>query len=201
MTTPAGGIRLRWATADDLPAIRSLMALAIDQLQAEFLAPAQVAASRAIMGLDTQLVADGTYLLAEADADLVVAEADAGSVMAAAGRRLVGCGGWSRRATLYGGDHSRALREPALLDPARDAARIRAMYTHPHHVRRGIGRLVLARCEQAARAAGFGHAELMATMSGKPLYLACGYRVVETAEAVTEGVAVPLARMRKALDA
>ena len=182
-TRPGGGIGLRWAMVDDLPAIRSLMALAIDQLQADFLSPAQVAASRAIMGLDTQLVTDGTYLLAEAD------------------RRLVGCGGWSRRATLYGGDHSLALRDPAPLDPARDAARIRAMYTHPGHVRQGIGRLILAECEQAAFAAGFRHAELMATMSGKPLYLRCGYRVVEEAEAFAGGIGVPLARMRKAFDA
>ena len=101
----------RVAGEADIPAIAALMARAIGALQGNFLTPAQVEASRAVMGLDTQLIADGTYLLVEADG------------------RLAGCGGWSRRATLYGGDHSTALRDAALLDPARDAARIRAMYT------------------------------------------------------------------------
>ncbi len=177
------GVATRWATAEDLPAIRVLMALAIDRLQAEFLTPAQIVASRVIMGLDTQLVADGTYLLAERDG------------------ALAGCGGWSRRRTLYGGDHSAALRDPALLDPARDAARIRAMYTHPDCARQGVGRLILRRCEQAAVAAGFRRSELMATLSGQPLYMACGYGMVEMVEAVAEGVAVPLARMEKELRA
>ena len=112
--------------------------------------PAQVIASRAVMGLDTQLVRDGTYFVVE----------DAGTP--------VGCGGWSRRATLYGGDHSTALRDPALLDPATDAARIRAMYTHPDHVRRGIGRMILNRCEHAASAEGFTAVELMGTAGGVP---------------------------------
>ncbi|NIJ19653.1 GNAT superfamily N-acetyltransferase [Sphingomonas naasensis] len=157
------------------------MRRAIDTLQADFLSPAQVAASRAVMGLDTQLIADGTYLVVE----------QAG--------RIVGCGGWSRRATLYGGDHSTGLRDPAPLDPARDPARIRAMYTHPDFARRGIGRLILATCENAAAAEGFAAVELMATLSGQPLYVACGYRGVEAAEAIVEGVSVPLVRMRKDL--
>ena len=113
------------------------MALAIDQLQAPFLTPGQIAASRAIMGLDTQLIDDGTYLLAERDGI------------------IVGCGGWSRRATLYGGDHSTSLRDPALLDPACDPAKIRAMYTHPDFARQGIGRLILSGCEEAAANMGF----------------------------------------------
>lgn len=180
MTPP---FHTRWATAADLPTLRALMARAIDTLQTGFLSPEQVAASRAIMGLDTQLVADGTYLVVEL-----------------AGR-IVGCGGWSRRATLYGGDHSAALRDPALLDPLRDAAKVRAMYTHPDFARQGIGRLVLTTCENAAAAEGFASVELMATLSGQPLYAACGYECVETTEAIVDGIGVPLVRMRKDLPA
>jgi GNAT superfamily N-acetyltransferase len=166
----------RLATGDDLPALAELMARAIDQLQRGFLDPAQIAASHAVMGLDSQLIADRTYFVVE----------DAG--------RLAGCGGWSWRATLYGGDHSAALRAPAALDPGRDPARVRAMYTDPDFARRGVGRLVLSLCEAAARAAGFRRAELMATLAGAPLYRACGYVEIE---AVTD--VVPLIRMGKSL--
>ena len=171
----------RFATPADLPALRTLMALAIDRLQDDFLTPEQVAASHAFMGLDTQLVTDGTYFLIEDDG------------------RLAGCGGWSRRATLYGGDHSTALRDAALLDPAIDAARVRAMYTHPDFTRRGVGRLILSLCESAAHAEGFSRVELMGTMSGVPLYEACGYAVIEPTEADVDGVKVPLRRMGKTL--
>ena len=174
----------RLAVEADLPELRALMGLAIGELQRAFLSPAEIAASHAVMGLDTQLVADRTYFVAE-DGD-----------------RIVGCGGWSRRATLYGGDHSSALRDAALLDPARDAARVRAMYTHPDFARRGIGRGILERCEAAAQAAGFTRVELMGTMAGEPLYRACGYREIErTASAPVDGVAVPLVRMGKTLGA
>ena len=159
------------------------MALAIDALQRGFLDDAQIAASHAVMGLDTQLVADRTYFLVE----------DGGA--------LAGCGGWSRRATLYGGDHSAALRQPDLLDPARDAARVRAMYTHPDFARRGVGRLILGLCEAAAAAEGFRRVQLMATLSGEPLYRACGYAEIErTAAAPVNGVVVPLVLMGKTLD-
>lgn len=172
----------RLAAPADLDALRAVMALAIAELQKGFLDDAQIAASRAVMGLDTQLIADGTYFIVEADG------------------RIAGCGGWSRRATLYGGDHSTDLRDPALLDPGIDAARIRAMYTHPAHARQGVGRMVIALCETAARAEGFARAELMATLSGEPLYRACGYTAVEHVMAVdANGVAVPLIRMTKGL--
>lgn len=171
----------RWATEADLPGLRALMALAIDRLQAGFLTPDQVAASRAVMGLDTQLVADGTYLVVEV------------------GGVLAGCGGWSRRATLYGGDHSADLREPRLLDPATEAARVRAMYTHPDFTRRGVGRLVLSVCEAAAAAEGFTCAELMATLAGEPLYRACGYVEIERIVDARGGAGVPLVRMGKML--
>ena len=172
----------RLATEHDLPALKGLMDLAIGELQRGFLDEAQIRASRAVMGLDTQLVADRTYILIEADG------------------QLAGCGGWSRRATLYGGDHSKALRDEALLDPACDAARVRAMYTHPVFARRGVGRLILGLCESAAAAQGFGRVELMATLSGEPLYRACGYQEIErTAAAALDGVSVPLVRMGKGL--
>jgi GNAT superfamily N-acetyltransferase len=159
------------------------MALAIENLQAGFLSPEQIAASHAIMGLDTQLIADGTYLVAEQDG------------------HIVACGGWSRRATLYGGDHSTSLRDPVLLDPARDAARIRAMYTHPNFARQGLGRAILSGCEHAAAAEGFSTVELMATLSGQPLYIACGYQCIEKVDAVAHGINVPLIRMRKRIGA
>jgi GNAT superfamily N-acetyltransferase len=174
-------IATRWAVSTDLPAIGRLVLLAIEQLQTAFLTPAQIAASHAIMGVDTQLIEDGTYLLAEQSGV------------------LVGCGGWSRRATLYGGDHSGSLRDATLLDPAVDPAKIRAMYTHPVHARQGIGRIILAGCEDAARAAGFASVELMATASGRPLYAACGYRAIADADAEVEDVVIPLVKMRKPL--
>ncbi|TXC71210.1 GNAT family N-acetyltransferase [Sphingomonas ginsenosidivorax] len=171
----------RPATEADIPAIAALMARAIDRLQDAFLTPAQVVASRAVMGLDTQLIADRTYF--------VVHDSDGA---------LVGCGGWSRRATLYGGDHSVSLRDAALLDPATDAARIRAMYTDPDRARRGIGRLILSLCETAARDAGYARAEMMATLTGEPLYRACGYEPIERI-ATPGDVPVPMVRMGKRL--
>ena len=172
----------RLAVESDLPALRALMQRAIAELQSDFLSPAEVTASQAVMGLDTQLVADRTYFLVEADGV------------------LAGCGGWSRRATLYGGDHSAKLRDARLLDPASEAARVRAMYTHPDFIRRGVGRLILQTCEAAAAAEGFARCELMATLAGEPLYRACGYVEIErTAAAPIDGIAVPLVRMGKDL--
>lgn len=172
----------RTAVEADLPALRALMHRAIAQLQRDFLSAAEIAASFAVMGLDTQLIADRTYFVVEADG------------------ALAGCGGWSRRATLYGGDHTAAVRNPALLDPATDAARVRAMYTDPGAVRRGVGRLILSLCETAAAAEGFTRVELAATLAGVPLYRACGYAEIERLSGgPVNGVAVPLVRMGKAL--
>lgn len=168
----------RLARLEDLEGLRAVMDAAISDLQRGFLTDEQVAASRAIMGLDTQLVVDGTYFVVEA----------AGA--------LAGCGGWSRRATLYGGDQTPG-RDAALLDPARDAARVRAMYTHPAFARRGVGRLVLELCEQAALAEGFTRLELMATLSGQPLYLSYGFVPVEEVLDERGGAPVPLVRMTK----
>lgn len=173
----AGELSHRLATLDDVPAIAALMERAISQLQRGFLSEAEIAASRAHMGLDSQLIRDGSYFLIIADG------------------QLAGCGGWSARATLFGGDSSGG-RDPAMLDPLRDPARIRAMYTDPAFVRRGVGRMIIGLCEAAARAAGFRRAEMAATLAGAPLYEACGYAVIEPFEAQAPGgVPVPLVRM------
>lgn len=172
-------LQFRAALIDDLDALRTVMDAAIGELQHGFLSPDQIVSSRAVMGLDRQLVVDGTYFIASITGE------------------IAGCGGWSRRATLYGGDHSVALREPRLLDPATEAARIRAMYTHPGFARRGVGRAMLAHCEAAARADGFSACELMGTMAGVPLYLSAGYRVIEEIVDDRGGAPVPMKRMRK----
>ena len=171
----------RLARMADAAVLKPLMDAAISELLKPFLSPEQVRASFAVMGLDTQLIADGTYFVIEEDG------------------AIAGCGGWSRRATLFGGDHS-AGREARLLDPAIDAARVRAMYTHPAFTRRGIGRMVLGLCEAAAAREGFSRVELAATLAGLPLYRACGYREIEAFESDTpSGVKVPLVRMGKTL--
>jgi len=180
--TEMSSLTHRLAQEADLPALRALMARAIEELQRGFLSPEQIAASHQIMGLDSQLVKDGTYFVIEREG------------------ALAGCGGWSWRATLFGGDDSIVAREPAPLDPQTDAARIRAMYVDPAQARRGIGKLIMQLCEDAARAAGFGKVELMATLAGLPLYKACGYAEIEAVKATSrEGVIVPIIRMGKAL--
>ena len=171
----------RLAAASDMEALTGLMHAAIRDLLPQFLTPEQVEASFAVMGLDTMLIEDGTYFVIELDG------------------ALAGCGGWSRRATLFGGNHTRG-RDARLLDPKTEAARVRAMYTSPRFTRRGVGRKVLALCEEAARKEGFSRVELAATLSGEPLYEACGYRIIEAIPVTTpNGVEVPLLRMGKTL--
>ena len=174
-------LTIRSAVSGDIPALKAVMDRAIKELLPAFLPPAEVLASQEVMGLDTQLIEDGTYYVVEADG------------------AIAGCGGWSRRATLFGGDHS-AGRDAALVDPATDPARVRAMYTSPDLTRRGVGRLILATCEAKAKAEGFSRCEMAATMAGEPLYAACGYQRIEPFEAQTSnGVKVPLVRMGKAI--
>ena len=173
----------RLATPEDLPALREVMRRSIEGLQDDFLTAEQVRASHQVMGLDTQLVKDSTYFVVERDG------------------RIAGCGGWSWRSTLYGGDASIVDREPRALDPETEPARIRAMYTDPDFVRQGVGKLVIELCERAARQAGFRKTTMMATMAGVPLYTACGYVEVEPMLSnPIDGVRVPLARMEKRLD-
>lgn len=172
----------RAARLEDLVALREVMRRSIESLQDDFLSPGQVAVSHKVMGLDAQLVRDGTYFVVES------------------GDRIAGCGGWSWRSTLYGGDESVVAREPRALDPATEPARIRAMYTDPDFTRQGVGSLVLQLCEDAARSAGFKTATMMATMAGVPLYRACGYVEAEAPiSARIDGVEVPLVRMAKRL--
>jgi GNAT superfamily N-acetyltransferase len=180
MTLTQNAYHLRVASTEDSEAIRALMDLSIHELQSAYLTPDQVAASAASMGLDTQLIDDGTYFTVWS------------------GDTLAGCGGWSRRATLYGGNHS-AGRDISLLDPAHDRARIRAMYTHPDHVGKGIGRMVIEAGEAAARAEGFLALEMAATMAGKPFYLKCGYTIESEWFDENGSVPVPLATMVKVL--
>lgn len=175
-------ITIRTATRTDLPALHALMTAAIDELQRPFLDADQIAASHAIMGVDTQLIDDGTYAAVEIDGV------------------IAGCGGWSRRATMYGSDDT-AGRDDTLLDPATDAARVRAMYTDPRFARRGIGRRVLRWCEEAAAAEGFRRLELVATMTGRPLYASFGFELVEPITETSAGVAIPLYRMTKEISA
>lgn len=168
----------RLATSGDVPFLLPLVQAAIDELQRGYLNGAQIQSSHAIMGLDTQLIDDETYFVVELDG------------------QVAGCGGWSRRATLYGGDHS-AGRDAALLDPAVHPAKVRAMYTHPPLVRRGVGRLILSLCETAAASEGFTSLELMSTLSGEALYRAAGFQPVKRVEDLSGGVPVPLIKMRK----
>lgn len=172
----------RVARLGDLETLRQVMNRSIAQLQSEFLTPEQVAASHEVMGLDSQLLRDGTYFLVEC------------------GDRVAGCGGWSFRETLYGGDESIVTREPSIVDPAIGAAKIRAMYTNPDFTRRGIGGRIIKLCEEAARTAGYRQVELMATAAGVPLYESCGYTPKATLQfAQVDGVQVPLLQMGKAL--
>ena len=175
-------LHCRLATEADLDQLNALMGRAIAQLQGDFLSPQEIDASQHVMGLDTQLVRDGTYFLVEAEG------------------MIAGCGGWSWRSTLYGGDTSIVARDPYALDPAIDAARIRAMYTDPQFARRGVGRQILGACEDAARTAGFKRAEMMATLAGAALYRTCGYHEIEhiRTEPIA-GVVVPMIRMGKSL--
>lgn len=171
----------RLAVPGDMPALTALMNAAIAQLLPQFLSPEEVEASFAIMGLDTQLIDDGTYFLVELEGE------------------LAGCGGWSRRATLFGGNHTEG-RDARLLDPNTEPARVRAMYTAPRFTRRGVGRKVLELCEAAAREEGFRTVELAATMGGQPLYEVCGYKPIELMMVPTpQGVKVPILRMGKML--
>lgn len=169
-------IALRPASFDDVASMLDIIEPSITELLGAVLSPTLVEGSRAIMGLDGTLIEDGTYWVAIADGV------------------LCGCGGWSRRGTVYGGDHT-AGRDARNLDPSSEPARIRAMYTHPSYARRGIGRAILARCEAEARGQGFKSAELVATLAGLPLYQTCGY----TELARFEDGGVPLVRMTKAL--
>lgn len=175
-------MQIRVATFDDVPALERLIEQSVRALSAGYYSPQQIESLLAyVFGVDTQLIADGTYFVVEAEG------------------RIAGCGGWSRRRTLYGGDKMKA-DEDDLLDPKTEASRIRAFFVHPDFARRGIGRLLLAACEQAAGQAGFAALELAATLPGQPLYAACGFEAIEKIETtLPDGVRAPIVRMGKDL--
>ncbi len=164
-------VKVKFARIEDIAEIKNLMVLAIEKLQTQYLTPEQILASHSAMGLDTQLIEDGTYFCVWKK------------------NQIVGCGGWSFRQTLYGGNHT-VGRDAGHLNPAYDRARIRAMYTHPDHIRQGIGSLILKTAEQAAASDGFKSFEMAATLAGEPLYTRHGY-IVE-ARWLDENGAVPI---------
>ena len=174
---------LRQARERDIPALAALIPLSVRSLQAAHYSPAQMdAALGSVFGVDRELIRDGTYFVVE----------NAGA--------LIGCGGWSRRRSLFGGDAGRAAGESALLDPARDPARIRAFFVHPEWARRGIGRQILSACEQAIAQARFRSIELVATLAGEPLYAAFSFTAVERYDiALPDGLELPVVRMIKVL--
>jgi GNAT superfamily N-acetyltransferase len=174
------GHELRPATFADLPAIGALIAASARELSRGDYTPEQVeGALRGAFGTDTQLIRDGSYFVIEAEG------------------RLAGCGGWSRRRTLFGSD-ARADRDATELDPARDAAKIRAFFIHPDFARRGLGTWMLERCEQDAMAHGFTRFELMATLPGVRLYAARGYLPGERIDwPIEPGLSIPFVPMSK----
>ena len=182
-------IHIRKATAADAPRLREVIEASVRGLQAEDYSPAQMeGALKSVYGVDSQLIADGTYLVAE------VLDSNQDSET---NPEIVGCGGWSKRKTLYGGDQF-AAREDSLLDPAGDAARIRAFFVHPKWARRGIGSRILEACEKAARGAGFTRLEMGATLSGVAFYQAKGYAALENLEApLGNGETLAIVRMAK----
>jgi GNAT superfamily N-acetyltransferase len=179
-------IAVRKAASADIPVLEFLIDLSVRGLQAQDYTADQIdEALRSVYGVDTQLIADETYFAAEAILD------DGQTI-------LVGCGGWSKRKTLYGGDRY-AGREDLLLDPAKgEAAKIRAFFVHPEWARRGIGGMILEACENAAIAEGFTRLEMGATLTGVPFYRIKGYAELEHLEVpMPGGAALPIVRMAK----
>ena len=165
-------IQLRLAVPEDVPVLRELIDASARALQTQDYTPAQIeGALKTVFGVDSQLIADGTYIVAEAGPTAIERT---GAQHAQPELMIVGCGGWSKRKTLYGSDHWTG-REDALLDPLRDAAKIRAFFIHPAWARRGVGGMILQACEDAARAAGFTRYEMGATLTGAKLFGVKGY--------------------------
>ncbi|HMJ21357.1 MAG TPA: GNAT family N-acetyltransferase [Terriglobales bacterium] len=190
-------IRIRQASSADIPFLRELIEASVRGLQTRDYSPSQIDSGLAtVYGVDTQLIADGTYFAAHAETEEGEAAAS-GAQPPTATPPIVGCGGWSKRKTLYGGDQWTG-REAALLNPPQEAAKIRAFFVHPFWTRRGIGRTILEACERAAVAAGFTRFEMGATLTGVPLYQACGYVALENLEVpLPNGEFLPIVRMEK----
>ncbi len=173
--------RIRVATEEDIPLLHALIESSVRVLQANDYSPTQIeGALGTVLGVDSQLIADRTYFVAIADEE-----------------KIVGCGGWSRRKTLFGSDHG-PNREDAFLDPGKDPAKIRAIFVHPNWSRRGIGSRILEFCEQAAMAEGFTRFEMGSTLTGVPLYRLKGYIDIERLEVpLRNGASLPVIRMEK----
>jgi GNAT superfamily N-acetyltransferase len=193
-------IRIRKALAEDVPVLQRLIEASVRELQAEDYTPGQMdGALESVFGVDSQLIADGSYLVAEArivdsasEAMSTPEEENLGSQWA-----IAGCGGWSKRKTLYGGDRWTA-REDTLLDPKCDAAKIRAFFIHPAWARRGVGSKILEACEAAAREAGFRRYEMGATLTGAKLFGAKGYVALEKIEVpLKNGLSLSVIHMTK----
>jgi len=188
-------IRIRPAVSEDVPVLRILIDASVRGLQTQDYTPSQIESALAtVYGVDTQLIADGTYFVAE-ESNVVAGDSPAqpptGTMV------IIGCGGWSKRKTLYGGDQWTG-REAALLDPEHDAAKIRAFFIHPSWTRRGIGTLILEACENSALSAGFTRFEMGATLTGVLLYQARGYAALESLEVpLPNGESLPIIRMEK----
>jgi N-acetylglutamate synthase-like GNAT family acetyltransferase len=176
-------LQIRLATNRDIPALETLIRESVKALSVEYYSQQQILSGLShVFGVDTQLVIDRTYFIAEVE------------------NQIAGSGGWSKRKTLFGADHSKSDKTDPLLDPARDAARIRAFYVNPEFSRRGVATGILATCEHAARIAGFARVELAATLPGVPFYLARGYEKLEAMFLQTpDGESLPAFRMTRTL--
>lgn len=173
-------IEFRVALLSDIPALEALIPVSARGLRGGYYLPEQTeGAIGTVFGVDSQLIRDGTYFVATAES------------------RVVGCGGWSKRKTTYGGDSAKRGDDP-LRDPSCEPAMIRAFFVHPESARQGIGREILRLSETAARAAGFRDLEIVATLPGEPLYAACGYVGVERFEiSLVNGALLPVVRMKR----
>jgi GNAT superfamily N-acetyltransferase len=186
---------VRRAVNADIPVLRVLIDASVRGLQTQDYTPAQIESALAtVYGVDSQLIADGTYFVIEAispEGNLAPAKSAKPELM------IVGCGGWSKRKTLFGADHWTG-REDTLLNPLQDAAKIRAFFVHPAWARRGIGSIILEACESAALAAGFTRFEMGATLTGVPFYRARGYVALENVTVpLADAESLPIVRMEK----
>ena len=181
----AMNVSLRNAVSADIPRLREVIEASVRGLQADDYSPSQIeGALESVYGVDSQLIADGTYFVAEIPAGRE-------------GVRIIACGGWSKRKTLYGGDQYSG-REDSLLDPTHDAAKIRAFFVHPDFARQGLGGRILEACESAAIEAGFCRLEMGATLSGVAFYRAKGYVAIENQSVpLSNGEQLPIVRMGK----
>jgi GNAT superfamily N-acetyltransferase len=188
-------IQIRKAVTADIAKLRALIDASVRGLQADDYSPRQIeGALKNVFGVDSQLIADETYFIAEVESK-AKSDAKIGSTEIIA----VGCGGWSKRKTLFGGDQW-SNRTDSLLDPRTDAAKIRSFFVHPEWPRRGIGSAILETCEAAAKSAGFTRAEMGATLTGVKLFQVRGYVPIESIEiSLGNGASLPVVRMTKQL--